>query len=281
MIVVASARRNDDLPHSASPKSRKCGSAAKSISTWLQVGLGDADRQPQPGRCGRRSSSAYGTDGGQHPDPRGDRARPGVGDRLDQVGGVARCVLSSGSTVSKCRLLFLSVGCSTMPRPGCLRHVRRRPPVAPSSRSGRPAAAPAGSRTGRGSPAGNPSSASVAATTWMPYDRPRVARSVMTGSSSSYSLRSVAQPSTTRKTSPNGSPSVACRPAGRVGAAPPVRRHRVDAQAGEPALPLGQQGRRSRRRYAGPPTGSSRPETPPTCGRSRSAASEPPPKSRQ
>ena len=64
--------------------------------------------------------------------------------------------------------------------------------------------------------------------------------SVMTGSSSSNSLRSVAQPSTTRNTSPNGSvgrrrPGLAARAAGTTPSSRcPARRT---------ALPLGQQGR--------------------------------------
>ncbi len=55
----------------------------------------------------------------------------------------------------------------------------------------------------------------VEATTWMPYPRPRAARSVITVSRLSYSCLIVSHPSTTRNTSPQPSlwmlPSAAMR----------------------------------------------------------------------
>jgi hypothetical protein len=106
--------------------------------------------------------------------------------------------------------------------------------------------------------------------------------SVITGSSSSYSLRSVNQPSTTRNTSPNGSPPgmPAPSPAEALRPALAVRAHRVDAEIGEPLLALGEQGGdlADRPAYAHRVQPAGHPDQ---CGRSFSVASEPPPKSRQ
>ena len=92
--------------------------------------------------------------------------------------------------------------------------------------------------------------------------------SVITGSRSSYSSRSVAQPSTTRNTSPNGSSATPGRPrAAGAGTTPSSR-----CPARRSAAPARRAASASRRRSGGRRSGRARPATPPTCGRSRSDA---------
>src|SRR6266704_2077938 len=189
-IEVASARRNDDLPLSPSPKSRKCGSAAKSRTTGCRSASAMPIGIPAPAVT---SSVAYGTTAGSSR----------TGGAPGPVHAAATALISlalsrlpvDGRTARKCS------PSSVIPRPGAV--------FGTFSAALRDTAESDGSP--RRSSSREPNRSRIAgrksiqrdalATTWMPYDRPRVARSVMTGSRSSYSPRIVLHPSTTRNTS--------------------------------------------------------------------------------
>ena len=209
-----------------------------------QVGLGDADRQPQrrstrPGP-GRRTAA---TAAAAAPAAPAGPVQP-VATSLDQR---RPCLRQAGqlraATVRKCRLSRgRCPGRAALS--GTLAAARRLIIESLGSPSRSSSRVPNRSRT-----AGRKSiQRGAAATTWTPYDRPRVAMSVMTGSRSSNSLAQ-------RRPAVDHQEHVAERvvgapPAGGR-AAPPVGRHRVDAVLGEPPLPVGEQGRRPRRRCGG------------------------------